>query len=246
MLLFLVGGGGKVPRPGVDGGRGVPHPRSGMGGYPFQGWGTPVRSGWWGVPWVPPPSRPDLGTPHHLPWVPLTIQTWLGYPPPCRPVWGIPYPWDGVPPPPSKPGWGTPHPRPEMGYPPPSRPGLGTPHPRPEMGYPPTIQVWTGYPPPPASVDRLKILPSPILRMRAVTIVKRQSVCLSHFCSDCLVESAWGRMLWWHKQRVNKITPARWTGHELVEFKINKSCSFINILFMFLLNIQLYNTVFWN
>ena len=78
----------------------------------------------------------------------------------------------------SRPGWGTlppsqtldgvlPLPRPEMGYPPP-------PLPRPEMGYPPPPlpRPEMGYPPPSRCglTHKVKILPSPILRMRAVKI----------------------------------------------------------------------------
>ena len=63
-------------------------------------------------------------------------------------------------------GWGTP-PHQQNGYPP-SGPG---------MGYPPNIWTWDRAPPstqtwdrvpPPTSVNRLKLLPSLILRMRGV------------------------------------------------------------------------------
>ena len=96
------------------------------GGYPIQSW-------WWGVPH--PVMGDTLGTPHHpdlarvwVPWVPPTIQTWLGgypgYPPPSRPGMGYPSPS-----------------RPEMGYP--CHPDLrwGTPPPRPGMGYLPPPMV---------------------------------------------------------------------------------------------------------
>ena len=144
---------------------GVPHPVmvGGVGRYPIQSWsgGTPSSHGGGEVP-HPVMVGGTPGTP--------TIQT-----------------WDGVPPP-----------RPEMGYPPP-RPGTGYPHHPDLVGgvpqIPPTIQTWdgvppypdlrwgtphpthrpgTGYPPSFTSVDRLKILPSLILRMGAVKIGARK------------------------------------------------------------------------
>ena len=54
--------------------------------------------------------------------------------------------------------------------------GWGTPLSRPGMGYPLPIQTWDRVPPPPASVDRLKILASLILRMRAVTMCQSLEV----------------------------------------------------------------------
>ena len=125
-----------------------------VGGYPIKSWWgvphpvmvggeLPIQS-WWGVSGVPPhtPSRPGQGTPHH--------PDLAGVPPPSRPGWHNPLP--------SRPGWGTPQPsRPGQGTPPPSRPGWGT---------PPTIQTWMGYPP--KMVDKVKTLPSVILRMRVV------------------------------------------------------------------------------
>ena len=151
MLLCLMGGGGYPGYPPSRPGRGDP-------GYP-----PPSRPGLGVLPQVPP-YHPDLagvlttiqtwlGTPHHPDLArvpPPTMQTWPGYPPPCRPG-------QVTPPPPSRPG---------MGYLPPSRPGWVPPHPRPGMGYPPNLGWGT---PLPASVNRLKILPSPIPRMRAVT-----------------------------------------------------------------------------
>ena len=117
-------------------------------GYPIQSWwgSTPSRPGWrviWGTH-----HHPDLAGGY--PRVPTTIQTWLGVP------------------------QGTPH---HSDLPPPSRPDWGT---------PPTIQIWLGYPhphhpdlagvPPPPSkyglTNKLKTVPSPILRIRAIKIVK--------------------------------------------------------------------------
>ena len=83
------------------------------------------------------------------------------------------------------PGPGGPHPDLVGGVPwvPPSRPGMGyPPPPRPGMGYsPPPSQTWdgvpppdlTGYPPRCGLTNKLKTVPSPILRMRAVTTMKR-------------------------------------------------------------------------
>ena len=136
--------GGGTPSQVWGGGYSIP----GVGGYPSQVWmvggipsqrvgegylGYPLaRSGWWGVPGYPPPSRsgwstipwyavvPPLsrlgwGTPHpgmgytppDLGWGTPTITTWPGYPPHPRPGMGYPPPWDGVHPPPDL-GWGTP------------------------------------------------------------------------------------------------------------------------------------------
>ena len=74
----------------------------------------------------------------------------MGYPPPDL-GWGTP----------QSAGWGTPSP---------SRPKWCT-QPHPDLGWrtPPCLDLGWGTPaPPPTSVNRLKILPSIILRMRAV------------------------------------------------------------------------------
>ena len=146
-----------------------------LGGYPL-----PRHPDLGGVnPGTPLPSRPGWGVPPHHPGYSPTIQTWLGYPPPSRPVWGTPPPqtWDGVPPhhpdlagvPPPPQTWDgiPPHHQDLAGVPPPppSRPGSGT-------------------PPPPASVNRLKILPSPILRMRAVNILVLKTFSMVCRCSE--------------------------------------------------------------
>ena len=109
--------------------------------HPVMVGGYPIQT-WprWGTPRVPP-HHPDLA----------------GGTPPSRPGMGYPtgQTWDGVPPYPDL-GWGTP-PNPDLrwGTPSPSRPG-------------------TGYLPPPQSrcklTNKLKTVPSPILRMRAVNI----------------------------------------------------------------------------
>ena len=112
---------------------------------------------WGGVPWVTPCPRSGRGVPHSADRGDPILLT-RGYPHP-RSGWGylgVPLSWS----------W--------MGYPSP---------PRQQNGIPP-IQTWDGIPPtplpdlrwgtppaPPASVDRLKILPSVILRMRAVMIL---------------------------------------------------------------------------
>ena len=131
-------------------GRGVPHPVI-VGGYP--------------------------GTPHHLDlaWVPCHHPDLAG-----------------VPPPPSRPGWGTPPHHPDLarvpphhpdlarvppiktwlGYTPPHHPdlaGVSPHHPHLAGVPPPTIQTWPGYPTPlEVWTDKLKTIPSPILRMRVV------------------------------------------------------------------------------
>ena len=116
-----------------------------------------LSNGWGGTP---PTIHPDLvregGTlPHH----------------PSRPGQGVPQvtptiqSWDGVPPYPDL-RWGILPPRPGMGYPP-TQTLDGVPPPHLDLGrgtLPPP-------PPHPTSVDRLKILPSLILRMWAVNIM---------------------------------------------------------------------------
>ena len=145
---------------------GVPQPGLNGGGYP----GYPLtRSGWWGVPRVPPTIKTWPGYPP--PWdgvppktwnrVPPTIKTWLGYPPPWDWVpptiktWpeyplrlGYPPPWDGVPPK----IWNRvpPHHQDLTGVPPTL--GWGTPHHQdltrvsPQAGVPPTLG-WGTHPP---------------------------------------------------------------------------------------------------
>ena len=164
-------GGGRYPGtpwPGLDGG-GVPHPVMGYpphhldlaGGYPHH----PDLAR--GTPGTLPPSRPGMGypppsdlgwgTPHHQPWdgVPPTIRPGMGYPPTIRPGMGYP--------PPSRPGWGTPQSSDLAGVPPPpSRPGWGTP-PGSRCGL----------------TNKLKTVPSPILRMRAVIRIVYLHVALS-------------------------------------------------------------------
>ena len=120
-------GGGTPSQDLRFGGRGVPHPRSGLGGYPPQdlGWGAPQT--WDGVP-----PRHGMGYP----------QTWDGYPPDLG--WCTPWTWDGVPSP--RPGMRYP-PRPGMGYSP--RHGTGYP-PDMEWGTP---QTWDRVPPPPRQIS---------------------------------------------------------------------------------------------
>ena len=142
---------GGVPHPLMV--RGVPHPVM-VGGLPHSlivgGLSHPVM------------VRGTRGTPHPdlarvVPWVPPTIQTWLGGTPGTPPhhpdLVGVP-PHHNL-----------------AGYPPPSRPGWGTPSTiKTWPGYPPppTIQTWPWYPPPPPSrcglTNKLKTVPSPILR----------------------------------------------------------------------------------
>ena len=90
-LLTFRGG---VPHIGLDG-RGVPHPRSGWGGTPFQVWtgGYPI---------------PGLAGGYPISGLGGTPQTWDGVLP-LDMGWGTPGHGTGYPP------------RPEMGYPPPDR-----------------------------------------------------------------------------------------------------------------------------
>ena len=113
-----------VPQPGLDGGGtlGTPHHLDLARGY--LGYPPPSRHGG-GTPGTPPPSKPGQSTPTLWDGIPLTIQTWLGYP----------HPWDGVPPPQTWDGV-PPHLRPEMGYPPPHHPDLD--------GVPPTSDLGWG------------------------------------------------------------------------------------------------------
>ena len=125
---------------------------------PQQGY-PPARSDR-GVTWGGVPTM--AGVPH---WPGLTWGTHGGVPPsrvpPGQVWWGT---QGGVPPSrgtPSQVWWGT-RVGPEVGHPPPSWTWLGYP--------PPPIWTWPRYPSPPA-VDRLKTLPSLILRMRSVIIL---------------------------------------------------------------------------
>ena len=161
MLLCVMGG---VPRVGG-------YPISGKGGTPSQVWGVYPISGLGGVPHLRSGGYPISGPGGY----PISgLGGYLGYPPTQT--------WDGVPPYLDM-GWGAPLPRPEMRYPshldvrwgtPYLDLGLGTP-PHPDLGWStppyPDLRWGTPAPPPPASVDRLKILPSLILRMRAVKIL---------------------------------------------------------------------------
>ena len=116
------------------------YPGVGGGGIPSQG---------------TPPSGPGQGTPI-LTSLRGVCHPWMGVPHP-----GVPSHLDLARVPPSGPGWGTHSVWTWLGYPP-SGPGRGT------------LPVWTwpGYPPPPPQVwtDKLKLLPSFILWMRAVKI----------------------------------------------------------------------------
>ena len=120
-----------------------------------------------------PPSRPGLGYPPPLSavWSIPPIQTWDGATPP-------PHQQDGVPPIWTWDEYNSPISRMRVLLPPSLGLGWGTPIQTPDssLEYPP-IQTWDGVlppsrpgipPPPPARVNRLKILPSLILRMRAV------------------------------------------------------------------------------
>ena len=88
--VWMVGG---IPRPGLDDG-GIPQEGlDAWGGYPSQvlmvwGRGTPARSGWWGVPWVPPWTRSGWWG---VPRVPLPRSGW------CGGTQGTPHDWMGYP-----------------------------------------------------------------------------------------------------------------------------------------------------
>ena len=159
--------GGVPPIPGLDGGgipsslgRGVPqvpsHPDLGRGypGYPRprSGWGVPHSAdgenpiqSWMGrgTPgYLPPPSGPGMGYLH----------------PDLR--WGTPHPDLRRDTPCPDLRWATPYPHPDLRW--------GTPHPDLRWDTPcPDLRWGT---PSPQSVDRLKILPSVILRMLATKI----------------------------------------------------------------------------
>ena len=152
----------------------------------------------WGVPQVPPIIQTWVGGTVLL-GVPPTMQTWVGGTP-SRPGQGGPM---GYPHHPDLGGRGTPS-SPGGGLPQvPSTiqtwSGMGVPqvplhHPDLRWGTPtqtwdgvPPTQTWDGVLPPtvlgwgtplPASVNRLKILPLPILQMQAVNINKEASVWL--------------------------------------------------------------------
>ena len=167
-----------VPHPVLD--WGVPpiqtwdgvHPVSRMG-YPIQTWTGGTRSSLgWGIPHPvldqggTPSSLGPGGVPHPVLDQEGTPHPDLGWGTPCQQN-GVQY-WDGVPPHPHLDlGWGTPHLDLRWGTLPVwiwdvVPPGMGSPLPRLDLG--------RGTSPPlPASVDRLKLLPSLILRMRAVT-----------------------------------------------------------------------------
>ena len=180
-------GGGRHPTPIQFWWGGVP-PSSPKGGYPIQsgerylhpvvmgswpGMGTPIQS-WGGVP----PSSLERGTSIQSQQGDTSIQPWrgldLGWVPP---VWR----------------WDTPHCGPEMvvslpswtwdgGCPPPSWPGTGVP-PCLHYGVPPP------HPTPPSRcglTHKVKILPSPILRMRAVKILLER---VSRICIKYLPQS---------------------------------------------------------
>ena len=140
-----------------------------MGGTPSSHGGGYLIQSWWGVPkpvmvGVPHPVMVGV-PPHHqdLDGVP-PIQTWMGYPPPSR---------TGLCTPTIQTWLGYPH-HPGLARVPPSssRPGQGTPHHPDLAGVPPTIQTWLGYPPPSRCrlTNKLKTVPSPILRMQVVII----------------------------------------------------------------------------
>ena len=112
--------------------------------------GTPTIQTWLGYPHhpdltkEPPPHRPDLAG------IPLTIQTWMGYPTHHSDLAEVPptiQTWPGYPPH---------HPDLARVPPPPFRPGWGTP------------PLWCEL------TNKLKTVPSPILRMRAVKMCQEK------------------------------------------------------------------------
>ena len=144
----MSGGGYPIPCPGG-------YSSHVWGGTPSHVRGVPCpRSG--GVPCprsggVPHPRSGGVPHPGLVRGRGYPILTWsggvLGTPP--SQIWdGVPLPpsqtWDGIPPPP------------------PARPGMGYSPPRPDWGTPP--------PPRCELTNKLKTVPSPILRMRAVII----------------------------------------------------------------------------
>ena len=132
-------------------------------------------------------------TARHVASTPYVVLT--GYPPTRVPPQAG-YPRAGYPP-----SQGTPRP----GYPPARVP------PRLDLaGYPPPAAPWhsgkcckalwdTGTPPPPPDVNRLKTLPSPILRMRAVMIIfirTRDALLINVFWDVCNFQPKKGTISW--------------------------------------------------
>ena len=107
--------------PHLDGGGGVPHPRSAWGGvsHPRSGWGYPIPGldgggypPWPGLDGITPSPQPGLdgvvshprsgrGDTHPRSGWWRYPQDWMGYPPLARTGWGHPPPMTG---------WGTPSP----------------------------------------------------------------------------------------------------------------------------------------
>ena len=193
-----------------------PHPRlDGESPQSKAGWGTPSLG--WGVPPISrmgyPQSEPGMGYSPVQTWVGVPPISRMGYPPLSRPGMWYPSPlvqtWDGVPPisrmgypPPSRPGMWYPSPLVQTweGVPPHQQYGVSpsiqtwdvvplSPLSRPGMGYPPhPIQIWDGVPHPPTEmVDKVKTLPSVILRMRAV-MIKSQSTVTIFSCKACVLK----------------------------------------------------------
>ena len=125
-------GGGGYPIPSL--GRGVPHLRSEVGGYPGQVWGggTLARSRCWGVPHL----RSEVGGYPSQVWggggTLARSRCWGGTP--SQVNWGEGVPWPSLD---DVGGYPKYPPGPEMGYPP--RHGTGYP-PRHEMGLPPPLR----------------------------------------------------------------------------------------------------------
>ena len=142
-------------------GGGVVCPRS--GGYPIPGQGGT-------------PSQVQGGT---------LSQVWGGT---CPRSGGYPVP---VPPCPDL-GWGTPLARPGIGYSPLARPGMGSP-PRPDLGWGTPPRPDWGTPPPTRCglTNKLKTVPSPILRMRAV--IKQTSLSYDYLATNKLTVIFWNK-----------------------------------------------------
>ena len=160
--------------------------------------GVKIFSLYWD--WVPPPKNLRPGTPQKI-WdlgpLPPKSETWD--PPPK--IWDLELPpkiwdlgppqkiWDPGPLPPKSETWEPPQKIWDLAPPKNLRPGtppenlrLGTPPENLRPGTPPPVQGWIGYPP--LNVNRLKLLPSPILRMAGGnnTGLLRTSMVQSH-CS---------------------------------------------------------------
>ena len=130
---------------------------------------TPIQSWWGGL--VHPVLM--VGYPIRSWWGGTSIQSWWGWGGyPIQSRWGVPpsWTWDG-----------------------------DTPHPGPEMGVPPILDLRWEYPRRSVDWHKVKILPSPILRMWAVKIYRCCRVSLLCDVEDTSVHSGFESQSWCHQ-----------------------------------------------